>query len=483
MNNDYDMKDMEQRTKLTISKALRNKDKSYKSIRIKYYNWRTDNYKRKINMMKEKMANYNNLRMNVEGNKEYSGWVDYQAERFTNWRYQRKLKKLENQLRYIEYKSNNPSSMYKMFSKGLNKFKRLLAITEEQKEEINGSAGIKNTEKSENKSETPTDFKVNDNVDVENDKQQEQEEKLETPTDFKVNDDVDVENDKQQEQEEELETPTDFKVSDEIDMENDKSIPEEKIELSDDVISREFDKDIESNNKDITNNDKIEQNNTTEKSLLSDNDINVESDLLTNEQSKENNSNIEKDIDKDKIISAEEVSKDLNSNTIVDSHNDYTTNYHSNNIVTFERMPYIGVNYEVKDEQSNRDDEIKQRFEDINTAMHGIEADKYFSKSDADYIDKQIEEIMNSADLDYAQKKEKLQSIIKEQKEKEAEQQKAIEQKRLEKENLEKRNLEAMVTNIRNGISKQNELIDMLAEEDERVSSLEDEFNSSIGTR
>ena len=40
-----------------------------------------------------------------------------------------------------------------------------------------------------------------------------------------------------------------------------------------------------------------------------------------------------------------------------------------------------------------------------------------------------------------------------------------------------------MVANIRNGITKQNELIDMLAEEDERVSSLEDEFNSSIGTR
>ena len=90
---------------------------------------------------------------------------------------------------------------------------------------------------------------------------------------------------------------------------------------------------------------------------------------------------------------------------------------------------------------------------------------------------------MNSTDLDYAQKKEKLQSIIKEQKEKEEQQQKAIEQKRIEKENLEKRNLEAMVANIRNGITKQNELIDMLAEEDERVSSLEDEFNSSIGTR
>lgn len=456
MNNDYDMKDMEQRVNLTSSKALRNKDASYKNIRSRYYNWRVNNNKRKISTMEEKIVDYNNLRKNEEGNKEYSGWVDYQAERFTNWRYQRKLKKLENQLRYIEYKSNNPSSMYKMFSKGLNKFKRLLAITEEQKEEINGNAGIKSTEKSENKSETPIDFKVNDNVDVENDKQQEQEKKLETPTDFKV--------------------------SDEIDLENDKSIPEEKIELSDDVISREFDKAVELNNKDIVNN-KIEQKeNNADVPLLPDNNTKVKSDSVINEQPKENNSNIEKDTDKDKIISAEEVKKDLNSNNSSENYSTYTTSS-SDIVVTPERIPYVGINYEIKDEKKNRDDEIKQRFEDINTAMHGIEADRYFAKSDANYIDKQIEKIMNSTDLDYAQKKEKLQSIIKEQKEKEEQQQKAIEQKRIEKENLEKRNLEAMVTNIRNGISKQNELIDMLAEEDERVSSLEDEFNSSIGTR
>ena len=430
MNNDYDMKDMEQRVNLTSSKALRNKDASYKNIRSRYYNWRVNNYKRKISTMEEKIVDYNNLRKNEEGNKEYYGWVDYQAERFTNWRYQRKLKNLESQLRYIEYRSNKPTVAYKMFSKVLNKFKRLLAITEEQKEEINGNASIKNTEKSENKSETPTDFKVNDNVDVE----------------------------------------------------NDKSIPEEKIELSDDVISREFGKAVELNNKDIVNN-KIEQKeNNADVPLLPDNNKKVKSDSVINEQPKENNSNIEKDTDKDKIISAEEVKKDLNSNNSSENYSTYTASS-GDIVVTPERIPYVGVNYETKDEKNNRDDEIKQRLEDINTAMHGIEADRYFAKSDANYIEKQIEKIKNSTDLDYAQKKEKLQSIIKEQKEKEEQQQKAIEQKRIEKENLEKRNLEAMVANIRNGITKQNELIDMLAEEDERVSSLEDEFNSSIGTR
>ena len=99
MNNDYDMKDMEQRVNLTSSKALRNKDASYKNIRSRYYNWRVNNYKRKISTMEEKIVDYNNLRKNEEGNKEYYGWVDYQAERFTNWRYQRKLKNLESQLR------------------------------------------------------------------------------------------------------------------------------------------------------------------------------------------------------------------------------------------------------------------------------------------------------------------------------------------------------------------------------------------------
>ena len=48
MNNDYDMKDMEQRVNLTSSKALRNKDASYKNIRSRYYNWRVNNYKRKF---------------------------------------------------------------------------------------------------------------------------------------------------------------------------------------------------------------------------------------------------------------------------------------------------------------------------------------------------------------------------------------------------------------------------------------------------
>lgn len=440
MNNDYDMKDMEQRVNLTSSKALRNKDASYKNIRSRYYNWRVNNYKRKISTMEEKIVDYNNLRKNEEGNKEYSGWVDYQAERFTNWRYQKKLKKLENKLKYIEYKSNNPTGAYKMFDKGLNKLKRLLAITEEQKEEINGNASIKNIEKSENKSETD----VNNTA--------------------------------------KSEIPTDFKVSDEVDMQNDKSEQEEKMKLSDDAINEEFDKAVELNNKDIVNN-KIEQKeNNADVPLLPDNNTKVKSDSVINEQPKENNSNIEKDTDKDKIISAEEVKKDLNSNNSSENYSTYTTSS-SDIVVTPERIPYVGVNYEIKDEKKNRNDEIKQRLEDINTAMHGIEADRYFAKSDANYIDKQIEKIMNSTDLDYAQKKEKLQSIIKEQKEKEEQQQKAIEQKRIEKENLEKRNLEAMVTNIRNGISKQNELIDMLAEEDERVSSLEDEFNSSIGTR
>lgn len=435
MNNDYDINDMNERVKATNSRALRNKEESYKNIRSRYHDWRIKRCETKISNNKEK------------------------------------LEKLEKNLNIRIKKYNKPSVAYKVYTKGKTKFERLLALTQGQLKVIKSYVNDFITNYIVADDMEPIEQSLNKRVD-----------KAETPTDFKVNDDVDIENDKQQEQEEELETPTDFKVSDEVDMESDKSDQEEKMELSDDAINEEFDKAIELNNKDIVSNKTEQKENNNDVPLLPDNNTNIKFDSVVNEQPKENGSNIEKDIDKDKIISAEEVNKDLNSNNNSENYSTYTASS-SDIIITPERIPYIGVNYELKDEKSNRDDEIKQRFEDINTAMHGIEADRYFAKSDANYIDKQIEEIMNSIDLDYAQKKEKLQSIIKEQKEKEEQQQKAIEQKRIEKENLEKKNLEAMVTNIRNGITKQNELIDMLAEEDERVSSLEDELNSSIGTR
>lgn len=435
MNNDYDINDMNERVKATNSRALRNKEESYKNIRSRYHDWRIKRCETKISNNKEK------------------------------------LEKLEKNLNIRIKKYNKPSVAYKVYTKGKTKFERLLALTQGQLKVIKSYVNDFITNYIVADDMEPIEQSLNKRVD-----------KAETPTDFKVNDDVDIENDKQQEQEEELETPTDFKVSDEVDMESDKSDQEEKMELSDDAINEEFDKAIELNNKDIVSNKTEQKENNNDVPLLPDNNTNIKFDSVVNEQPKENGSNIEKGIDKDKIISAEEVNKDLNSNNNSENYSTYTASS-SDIIITPERIPYIGVNYELKDEKSNRDDEIKQRFEDINTAMHGIEADRYFAKSDANYIDKQIEEIMNSIDLDYAQKKEKLQSIIKEQKEKEEQQQKAIEQKRIEKENLEKKNLEAMVTNIRNGITKQNELIDMLAEEDERVSSLEDELNSSIGTR
>lgn len=453
--NDFDFVDTEERIKQTNTRALKNRETSKYNIWNRYYNWRIKRIEDKKREKAKEYSDYIESKTNEYGNKEYSGWFDYQATRIRSWRYERKIKKLENKLLFLNHRKTHPNGIYKMFSKGLEKLKRVLALTPEQLNEIKGTVQYKeDTMVQEDTLNKVSEQEINEPTEFKEEKPSISYEDVDKMVDEQLKN-IEPKTDEQTQFIGETKS-TEFK-------EEEPSIGYEDVDKMVDEKVAEIEFGLKPDTYEETKEDDVI-------SVLPENQEeiveNEQSHDISNEEVKEQN----------QMISAEQVQQGLDIPAISNIGENKSTDRDVDEIqIVLERHR---VETEEKENRINK-------MQDVYETMTSPEADAYFEKSNAmfneKYPQKRIDEILNSTELSFEEKRKALQEVKDEYKASVEAKQQEIEKRRQERADLEQNILNSLAGSVQEVKENEYELDRMLEEESQEVSSLQEEYNAMKG--